>query len=68
MLNGDFKLNPHIFNKDVELTSMRQGFGEGMVLVGDANKDVVARSHCSYKLLKRNFRIDSSKSVSLNKI
>jgi transketolase len=42
MLNPDLKLNPKIFNDDVEQVPIRKGFGEGLVLAGDNNKNVVA--------------------------
>ena len=31
MLNPDQKLNPKIFDEDVEVFSMRNGFGNGIV-------------------------------------
>ncbi|MFH1759186.1 MAG: transketolase C-terminal domain-containing protein [Patescibacteria group bacterium] len=34
-------LNPKTFNKDVEQAPTRNGYGEGLVLAGDAHKDVV---------------------------
>ena len=42
MLNPDAKLNPHIFDEDVELKPTRFGFGEGLFLAGNADKNVVA--------------------------
>ena len=42
MLNSKLKLNPKIFNTDVEQTSIRKGFGQGLVLAGEVNKNVVA--------------------------
>lgn len=42
MLNPKLKLNPKVFNDDVEQIAIRVGFGEGLVLAGDENKDVVA--------------------------
>src|ERR1035437_5228033 len=42
MLNPKQKLNPKIFDKDVEKISTRVGFGEGLVLAGEKNDDVVA--------------------------
>ncbi len=42
MLNPSLNLNSHLFNRDVELASMRAGFGEGLVNAGKADKDVVA--------------------------
>ncbi len=42
MLNPKLKLNPKIFNTDVEQTPIRKGFGQGLVLAGEVNKNVVA--------------------------
>ena len=42
MLNPSLKLNHDLFRSDVELTSMRAGFGEGIVRAGKADKNVVA--------------------------
>jgi transketolase len=42
MLNPKLKLNPKIFNSDVEKISIRNGFGEGLLLAGEADKNVVA--------------------------
>lgn len=42
MLNPELKLNPKIFNEDVERGSARQGFGEGLLLAGKADDRVVA--------------------------
>jgi transketolase len=42
MLNPDAKLNPHLFDEDVAQAPTRNGFGEGLVVAGDANKNVVA--------------------------
>ncbi|MDE2399708.1 MAG: transketolase family protein [Patescibacteria group bacterium] len=42
MLNPDLKLNPKIFNDDVAQAPIRKGFGEGLVLAGDQDKNVVA--------------------------
>ncbi len=41
MLNPSQKLNPHIFNKDVERVPIRKGFGMGLVEAGEKNPDVV---------------------------
>lgn len=41
MLNPDSKLNPKIFDKDVEQVPIRKGFGEGLVKAGEADKQVV---------------------------
>ncbi len=42
MLNPDLKLNPKIFADDVEQVPIRKGFGEGLALAGESNKDIVA--------------------------
>jgi transketolase len=36
------KLNPKLFDKDVEQVPTRNGFGEGLVLAGEADKNIVA--------------------------
>ncbi|MGE4554841.1 MAG: transketolase family protein, partial [Candidatus Paceibacterota bacterium] len=41
MLNPEIKLNPDIFSKPV-FKATRDGFGEGLVVAGELNKDVVA--------------------------
>lgn len=41
MLNQNLKLNTKIFEPEVERVSIRQGFGEGLVIAGDQNKNVV---------------------------
>ena len=41
MLNKSQKLNPDLFKKDVLKETPRRGFGEGLVLAGEKNKDVV---------------------------
>ena len=35
------KLNPKLFSKDVEQIPIRKGFGEGLVLAGEADKNVI---------------------------
>ncbi len=42
MLNPDLKLNPKIFDKDVEQIPIRQGYGEGLLLAGEKDSRVVA--------------------------
>lgn len=42
MLNPDLKLNPKIFNDDVEQVPIRKGFGEGLREAGETNKNIVA--------------------------
>ncbi len=41
MINPNQKLNPNLFDKKVEQVPIRQGFGEGLVIVGEKNKNVV---------------------------
>ncbi len=42
MLNPDAKLNPKLFDADVEQKPTRDGYGKGIVLAGEANSNVVA--------------------------
>jgi transketolase len=42
MLNPKLKLNSKIFSNEVEKTTIRKGFGAGLLLAGEKNKDVVA--------------------------
>lgn len=42
MLNPDIKFNKKIFTDDIEKISPRDGFGEGLVIAGETNEDVVA--------------------------
>ena len=42
MLNPNLKLNPKIFNEDVEQVPIRKGFGQGLMIAGEQNKNVVA--------------------------
>jgi transketolase len=41
MLNPDAKLNPKIFEADIEMKPTRNGYGEGLLLAGDENQNVV---------------------------
>lgn len=41
MLKSDLKLNPKLFDTDVEQLPIRKGFGEGLVIAGDGNHNVV---------------------------
>ena len=41
MLNDKAYLNPKVFDGDVEQVPSRNGFGEGLVLAGEENKNVV---------------------------
>ena len=42
MLNPDLKLNPKIFSSDCEQVPIRKGFGQGLLLAGENDKNVVA--------------------------
>jgi len=42
MLNKDLKLNPKIFDKDVQMKPTRAGYGEGLIEAGEKNQNVVA--------------------------
>ncbi|MFA6524151.1 MAG: transketolase C-terminal domain-containing protein [Candidatus Paceibacterota bacterium] len=42
MLNPELKLNPKIFNADVEQVPIRKGFGQGLLLAGEQDENVVA--------------------------
>lgn len=42
MLNPKLKLNPKIFNPDVEQAYIRKGFGEGLLAAGEVDANVVA--------------------------
>ncbi len=42
MLNPELKLNTKLFNTDVEESPIRKGFGEGLAMAGDVDKNVVA--------------------------
>ncbi len=41
MLNPKLKLNPKLFDKDVEQAPIRKGFGEGLLVAGEADERVV---------------------------
>lgn len=41
MLNPDAKLNLKLFDKDVEMKAIRDGYGDGLVIAGEADKNVV---------------------------
>lgn len=41
MINPKLKLNPKLFDKDVEQSPTRQGYGEGLVLAGEKDDKVV---------------------------
>lgn len=42
MLNPELKLNPKLFDEDVEQKPIRDGYGDGLVLAGEADSNVVA--------------------------
>jgi len=42
MLNPELKLNPDLFQENSSKASMRDGFGQGLVIAGEKNKEVVA--------------------------
>lgn len=44
MINKSAFLNPRLFDKDIEKVSSRDGFGEGLILAGEENENVVALS------------------------
>ena len=39
MLNPEIQFNPKIFTKEIEKISPRDGFGEGLVLAGEMDKE-----------------------------
>ncbi|MEK7612087.1 MAG: transketolase C-terminal domain-containing protein [Patescibacteria group bacterium] len=41
MLHPDSRLNTHIFDDDVEQVPVRNGYGEGLLLAGEENENVV---------------------------
>lgn len=44
MLNEQLKLNQKIFDKDVEMKPTRDGYGEGLLILGEENPNVVVLS------------------------
>ncbi len=44
MLNQELKLNENIFSDDVEKAATRNGYGEGLVALGESNPNVVVLS------------------------
>ena len=44
MLNPKLKLNPKLFNPDVEQEPIRKGFGKGLLVAGEADKNIVGLS------------------------
>ena len=41
MLNPNQKLNPKLWDKDIEQVPIRKGFGEGLLKAGEENPNVV---------------------------
>lgn len=41
MLNPNLKLNEHLFDQDVEQKPTRDGYGEGVVSLGEKNKNII---------------------------
>jgi len=41
MINKEAKLNPELFNKDVEQVPIRNGYGEGLLVAGEQDPNVV---------------------------
>ncbi len=41
MINPHQKLNPKLFNADVEMIPIRKGFGEGLLAAGEKNENIV---------------------------
>ena len=44
MLNEELKLNPKLFDKDVEMDATRSGYGKGLVELGEQDSNVVVLS------------------------
>lgn len=42
MVNTEVKLNSKLFDKDIEMRPIRDGYGDGLVLAGEQNPNVVA--------------------------
>ena len=42
MLNPNVKLNPKIYDEDIEQVPTRQGYGEGLAIAGEKNENIVA--------------------------
>jgi len=42
MISENAKLNSKIFDRDIEMIPIRNGYGDGLLTLGDENKDVVA--------------------------
>lgn len=41
MINKEAKLNPKLFDEDIEQVSIRNGYGEGLLIAGEKNPNVV---------------------------
>ena len=41
MVNSEAKLNPQLFSKDVEQVPIRNGYGEGLIIAGERDPNVV---------------------------
>ena len=41
MINKDAKINPKIFEKDVEMKAVREGYSDGLVIAGEKDPNVV---------------------------
>jgi len=41
MISHSQKLNPKLFDEDIEIAPIRKGFGEGLVVAGEADKRIV---------------------------
>ena len=42
MVNPSAKLNPKLFDEDIETVPSRNGFGEGLVIAGEENPNIIA--------------------------
>lgn len=42
MINPNIYLNPKLFDKDIEQVPSRDGFGQGLVLAGEEDKNIIA--------------------------
>ena len=41
MINKDAKLNPKVFEKDVEMKAVREGYSDGLIIAGEKDPNVV---------------------------
>ena len=53
MLNPSLKLNPKMFDKDVEQLPIRKGFGEGLLAAGDKKYHLPAQFYEMVKDLSK---------------